>query len=104
MPHIGEWSRRVWYLLNRSRIDAALHQEMEDHRALMADPARFGNARRLREQSHDVWGWGWLDHLVRDLRLAARMLRRTPGFTAISVISPGAAITSRSRTPEDLRA
>ena len=87
MPNIGEWSRRVWYLLNRSRIDAALGREMEDHRALMADPARFGNARRLREQSHDVWGWGWLDHLMRDLRLAARMLRRTPGFTAISVIS-----------------
>ena len=87
MPNIGEWSRRVWYLLNRSRIDAAIRREMEDHRALMADPARFGNVHRLREQSHDVWGWGWLDHLVRDFRLAARMLRRTPGFTSVSVIS-----------------
>ena len=54
MPNIGEWSRRVWYLFNRSRVDAALRREMEDHRALMADPARFGNALRLREQSQDV--------------------------------------------------
>ena len=67
MPNLGEWSRRVWYLLNRSRIDAAIRREMEDHRALMADPARFGNVHRLREQSHDVWGWGWLDTWVRDL-------------------------------------
>jgi putative ABC transport system permease protein len=104
MPNIGEWSRRVWYLLNRSRIDAALRREMEDHRALMGDPARFGNARRLREESHDVWGWGWLDQLARDLRHAARMLRRTPGFTSVSVISLAAGFALTSSTVAVLNA
>ena len=87
MSVIGEWGRRVWYLLNRRRHDAALRREMDDHRASMADPARFGNSLRLREDAHDVWGWRWLDQLGGDLRLAARTLRRTPGFTVVTVTS-----------------
>jgi hypothetical protein len=104
MPNIGEWFRRVWYLLNRSRVDAALRREMEDHRALMGDPARFGNALRLREESHDVWGWAWLDHLLRDLRYAWRMLRRTPGFTSVSVISLAAGFALAASTVAVLNA
>lgn len=89
MSLIGESFRRVWYLLNRDRIDAALRREMEEHRASMGDPRRFGNSRRLREDAHDVWGWGWLDDARRDARLAIRTLRRSPGFTAISIASLG---------------
>src|SRR5688572_8202230 len=87
MSFIGESFRRVWYLLNRDRVDAELRREMEDHRAAMGDPRQFGNPRRLREDAHDVWGWGWLDHLARDFRLAIRTLRRTPGFTLVGVTS-----------------
>jgi predicted permease len=87
MSRIGEACRRVWYLLNRDRVDAELRREMEDHRASMGDPRRFGNPRRLREEAHDVWGWRWLDDRVRDLRLAVRTLRRSPGFTAVSIAS-----------------
>jgi predicted permease len=104
MPTIGELFRRVWYLLNRSRVDAALRREMEDHRALMADPARFGNPLRLREEAHDVWGWRWLDHLVRDLRYAARMLWRAPGFTLVSVISLAAGFALTASTVAVLNA
>jgi len=57
MHLIGEWLRRVWYLLNRRRIDEALRQEMEAHRASMGHPAGFGNTLRLREEARDVWGW-----------------------------------------------
>jgi putative ABC transport system permease protein len=87
MGFIGEWFRRVWYLVNRSRFDAGLRREMEAHRAMMNEPARFGNTLRLREQARDVWGWGWLDALVRDTRFALRALRRTPGFTVVTVVS-----------------
>ncbi len=87
MSLIGESVRRVWYLLNRDRVDAALRQEMEDHRAAMGDPRRFGNSRQLREAAHDVWGWRWLDAGVRDGRLAVRTLRRSPGFTVVSITS-----------------
>ena len=37
MNVIAEWFRRLAYLLNRSRHDAALRAEMESHRAMMAD-------------------------------------------------------------------
>ena len=87
MQFLGEWFRRLQYLLNRRRVDAALTQEMEAHRAEMGRPAAFGNVQRLREEAHDVWGWNWLDHLVRDLRYGARALRRTPGFAIGAVLS-----------------
>jgi predicted permease len=87
MSAAGEWSRRVWYRLNRRRFEAALRQEMEEHRARMGDPVRFGNTLRLREDAGDVWGWRRLDQLTRDLRLAARTLRRSPGFSIASIAS-----------------
>ena len=91
-----EWLRRVWYLLNRGRLESALREEMEAHREMMGEPTRFGNTLRLREHSRDVWGWGWLDTLTRDLRFAFRGLRRTAGFSlvAITSLSLGLALTT----------
>ena len=80
MDRLLEWVRRIWYLLNRRRIEAALREEMEAHRAEVKSPARFGNVLRLREEARDVWGWNWLDDVGRDLRLGVRTLRRSPGF------------------------
>jgi putative ABC transport system permease protein len=86
MP-IREFLRRLQYLINRRRHDDALRQEMEAHRERMAMPRQFGNLRRLREESHDVWGWAWLDDVVRDVRLAVRLLARGPGFTVVALSS-----------------
>jgi hypothetical protein len=49
--------RRLWYLLNRRRLERELEREMASHRAMMAEPHRFGSALRLREANADVWGW-----------------------------------------------
>src|SRR5262245_40641038 len=87
MTIMREWFRRVAYLLNRARHEESLRLEMESHRAMMGDPRRFGNMLRLREDARDVWGWAWLDDLVRDVRYAFRTLIRTPGFTLVAVIS-----------------
>ena len=87
MSALAEWFRRLSYLLTRSRHEEALQREMESHRAMMGVPSRFGNTLRLREESRDVWGWAWLDNVVRDLRFAARTLLRSPGFAFIAVSS-----------------
>jgi putative ABC transport system permease protein len=84
---IGEWFRRIEYLLNRGRREAELAREIDAHRAMMIDPRRFGNALLVRERSGDVWGWSWLDDVARDVRFAARTLLRAPGFTIVVVTS-----------------
>ncbi len=87
MRMIGEWLRRIGYLVNRRRHEATLRQEMDAHREMLAEPRVFGHTLQLREASNDVWGWGWLDAIVRDLRFAARGLRRTPIFTLVTIAS-----------------
>src|SRR5262245_33961469 len=83
---LGEWSRRIWYLVNRRRFEDALRREMEAHRERLAEPARFGNTLRLREEATEAWGWRWLDAVGRDIRLSARTLRRSPAFSLAAVL------------------
>ena len=92
---MGELWRRLWYLVNRSRLERELRDEMDAHRAMKGESEpRFGNPLRLREESADVWGWAWLDRFVQDTRFAVRLLRRAPLFTgaAMTVLALGVGI------------
>src|ERR687891_1625519 len=87
MAIIGEWVRRLGYLLRRGALEDELRQEMEAHRAQMGEPPAFGNTLRLREESRDAWGWRWLDDLVQDTRFAWRTLRGSPGFALTAIVT-----------------
>jgi predicted permease len=84
---MGELWRRFWYLLNRSRFERELREEMASHVAMKGDAGpRFGNTLRLREEAADVWGWAWLDKFTQDLRFGARLLVRDPLFTLTAAL------------------
>jgi hypothetical protein len=100
--------RRLTALLRRSQIDRDLDEEMRLHvdlraRQLEADGLsheasqtaarrRFGNARRLREESVESWGWRWLEQFVQDVRFAFRTLGRHPGYALTAIVTLGLGI------------
>jgi predicted permease len=87
MAFLGEWLRRLSYLLHRRKMDEELRREMESHRAMMGDPRAFGNTLRLRDEARDAWGWRWLDDVAQDTRFAWRTLRGSPGFTFTAIVT-----------------
>jgi putative ABC transport system permease protein len=97
------WLSRIANAFRSSGVDRALDEEMTFHiesriadlvasgmtrdRAEAMARRQFGNRLRLREESRDVKLLPWLDSLVRDVRLGARMLRKSRLVTAAAIVS-----------------
>jgi putative ABC transport system permease protein len=97
------WWRRLTNAIRPDDVDDEIRREMEFHLEERADDLvagglsrrdarrearrRFGNLPLQAERTRDVNLLSWLETSIADLRYALRGLRRSPGFTAVTVLS-----------------
>ena len=89
--HARELDEEMDFHLDRDAAqlahDANGPADANEDEARYAARRRFGNRTYLAEETRRMSGLGWLELLGQDLRFAVRTFRRTPGFTAIAVLT-----------------
>lgn len=95
------WFKRVF---QRRRIYDDLSQELTEHleerteqlmrtegmsrrEAEQAAKRAFGNPTLIEEQSREFWQWPRLENLLRDISFSVRLLRKSPGFTTVAILT-----------------
>ena len=62
-------------------------QGISEEEARAAARRAFGNVMRAKETFYEVGRWLWWDHFKQDMRFALRMLRMSPGFAAVVILT-----------------
>ena len=88
---------------SRKRKDSELEAEIQNHIELSIrdriehgespEEARvqalreFGNVALVQDVTRQMWGWGFLASVARDLRFGLRMMRKSPAFSLVVILT-----------------
>src|SRR5260370_5143066 len=94
------FSRRRLYNDLSEEIRAHLEEKIEElvasgiprKEATAAARREFGNVTLIEEDSRAAWQWPSIESFLADVRYGARVLRRSPGPTAVMVLTLALAI------------
>jgi hypothetical protein len=94
---------RLKQLFRPSTAQREIAEELEFHQTLLRErlarqgvPTQelctvttrvFGNSARWQERLTELWQFRTLENLLRDLTFSARLLRKSPGFTAVALLT-----------------
>lgn len=101
--NLHEFLGRLKSLFRKRRMDREMAEELEFHQALLRDKLlrngipeaevdrtlrrTFGNPSRWQELLRELWQFRTLENFARDLSFSVRLLRKSPGFTLVAILT-----------------
>ena len=102
-PLLHEFLGRLKSIFHKRSMDREMLEELELHQSLLREkllrqgvpPSQvertvrrtFGKTERWHERLRELWQFRSIENLARDIRFSFRLLRKSPGFTAVAIIT-----------------